>query len=238
LKRIAVIAVVILLCVSSCVKKNIPEPPAVPGLDYYPVTEGKYVIYEVDSTVYTELPRDTVQSKYLIKEKIADSFTDNEGKEARRIERYIKKFDPLKSYDSTPWTMKEVYLLNADNKKIQVQEGNIRFTKLIFPVEPKASWNGNAGNTKGEQFYAYEYVDRHEAVGKITLDNVLMVKQFEYSTLISYQNYNEKYAKGVGLVAKEITDLLSNNVIAGKPVTDRIESGIIYKQTLVTYGYE
>jgi hypothetical protein len=223
----------------SCTKKKVENPGIeLLGLDYYPLTKGKFVVYEVDSTVYNELPTDTVIYKYLIKEKVAASFIDNLGNEAYTIERYIKFYDPNTAYDSMPWKIKEVWMLNATDKSIQVSEGNIRYTKLVFPVQEKASWNGNASNTLGEQIYVYDYIEKKETLNNNVLNNVLLVKQLDYTTLISSQQYFEKYAKGIGLVSREITDILSNNVVAGKTAIERIESGIIYKQILVTYGYE
>lgn len=198
------------------------------GFDYFPLTSGKFVIYDVDSIVYTEVPRDTFEYKYRIKEKIADSFVDNTGQNSIRLERYIKKFNASTPYDSTAWTMKEVYMINASEKNIQVQEKNVRFIKLIFPVEENASWNGNAANTLGEEIYTYENIEK----------NTLKVNQKEFRTLISYENKFEKYAKGTGLIEKQNTYLLSNNIIPNVAVEDRIEKGFIYKQTLVSYGYE
>ncbi|MDO8998687.1 MAG: hypothetical protein Q7W45_02900 [Bacteroidota bacterium] len=222
----------------SCAKKKIPDSSVLLGLDYYPTTIGKFVVYNVDSTIYNSLTQTSVTTQYQIKEKITENFIDNEGQEALRLERFIKKFNPLKSYDSMPWMIKEVWMINATNKSIQVVEGNVRFTKLIFPIQQFANWNGNAKNTIGEWLYSYNYIDKSETIGTKVLDKVLLVKQKENRTLISYQNYNEKYAKGIGLVYREITDVLSNNVIANVPVEGRIEDGIIYKQTLVNYGYE
>ena len=227
------------LFVTSCTKKKIPQDDSLLGLDYYPTTKGKYVIYDVDSTVYNNFPTITViNTKYRIKEKIADSYTDNEGQPAIRLERYIKMFNATKPYDSIPWTIKEVWMVNANKKIIQVSEGNIRYTKLIFPVQTGASWNGNARNTLGQWDYTYDYIDKKETINNNALDKVLYVKQFYFPTAISYQNYFEKYAKGVGLVYREINDIYSNTVVAGVPVQDRIETGVIYKQTIVTYGYE
>jgi len=222
----------------SCAKKKIPVDESLLGLDYYPTNIGRFVIYDVDSAVYNSLTQDTVITKYRIKEKITETFTDNEGNEALRLERFMKKFNPLKPYDSIAWTMKEVWMVNATKKSVQVVEGNVRYTKLIFPIQQGASWNGNAKNTIGEWLYTYDYIDKQETIGSKQVDKVLNVKQKNYRTLISYQNYTEKYAKGIGLVYREITDVLSNNVIPNVAVENRIEDGLIYKQTLVTYGNE
>jgi hypothetical protein len=137
-----------------------------------------------------------------------------------------------------PWIIKEVWLVNADQKTIQVVEGNIRYTKLIFPVSANSSWNGNAGNTMPEQLYTYDYIDMKETINGTVLQNVLSVKQNEFRTLISYEKETEKYAKGIGLVYREIYNILSNTIVQNVPVENRIESGLIYTQTLVTYGYE
>jgi hypothetical protein len=222
----------------ACSKKEISNTNNLLGLDYYPLTIGKYVIYEVDSLVYGVLPRDTSSYKYQIKEVLVESFTDAEGKTAYKLHRYIKKFDPKKKYDSIPWQIKEVWMVNASLKNIQVVESNKRYTKLIFPIEDKATWNGNAGNTEGERLYTYNYIDKNESFNNSKFENVLMVKQFEYRTLISYENYVEKYAKGVGLVYREIKNIVSQDIKPGVAVDNRIESGLVYKQTYIAHGYE
>ncbi len=233
-----ILAACLLALLPACRKKSIPADVSVLGLDYYPTTSGKYVVYDVDSIVYTDLPKDTLVYKYRIKEKLTDSFTDNQGKPAIRLERYLKMFNPAKSYDSIPWTIKEVWMVNTDQKSVQVVESNTRFTKLIFPVQQNALWNGNAGNTLGEWSYSYDYIDKTETINSNTLNNVLQVIQKNDRTAISYKHYVEKYAKNIGLVYREIRDLISNKTITSAPVEDRIETGIIYKQTLVTYGNE
>ncbi len=228
----------IVVFVTSCTKKTITNNDSLLGLDYYPTQLGKYVVYEVDSTIYGVLPRDTTVYKYLIKEKLTDNFIDNEGRSAIKLERYVKHFNASKPYDSIAWTIKEVWMINANNKSVQVVEANKRYTKLIFPIEEKASWNGNAGNTESERLYTYNYVDRAEIFKGNLLEKVLMVTQHEYRTLISYENYAEKYAKGIGLVYREIKNIQSQTIVPNMPIENRIESGLVYKQTLVTYGYE
>ncbi|PBQ34315.1 hypothetical protein CNR22_21910 [Sphingobacteriaceae bacterium] len=236
--HVFIVAGLILFLLVSCSKKEIAQDSSLLGLEYYPTDLGKFVIYDIDSTVYTQLPKDTLVYKYRIKEKLVENFTDNTGQPAIRIERSVKRFDPLKSYDSIPWTIKEAWMINANKSSIQVVESNQRITKLIFPVQEKISWDGNANNTLGIQEFTYDYIDRTETIASTSFPSVLLVKQKDYRTLISYEYYIEKYAKGVGLVSREIKDLLSNTIVANMPVESRIESGIIYKQTLVTYGYE
>jgi hypothetical protein len=234
----AVIILAVLLLGFSCAKKKVPADDSLLGLSYYPVIQGNYVIYDVDSTVYGALNHDTAKYKYRIKEKIADTFTDNEGKEAIRLERYIKMYNPNKSYDSIPWTMKEVWMINADKKSIQVSERDIRYTKMIFPIQEKATWKGNVRNNLGDWDYEYTYIDKSEKINNVQLDKVLSIKQYELRTFISLDVYTEKYAKDIGLVYREITFLQSPNVLSGIPVENRIVGGTIYKQYIVSHGHE
>lgn len=208
------------------------------GLDYYPTKIGKFVVYDVDSIVYNDLSLDTITYKYRIKERLVEDFIDNEGRRAIRLERFIKMYNPNRSYDSIPYTIKEAWMINADDKKVQVVESNLRYTKMIFPVAQNQIWNGNASNNLGELMYSYSAIDKTETINTVALDKVLTVKQRDDRTLISVQYYIEKYAKGVGLVYREIKDIYSNTVVASIPVEQRIEKGLIYKQTLVSYGYE
>jgi hypothetical protein len=237
LKIVGRIAVFFLILSLACTKKAQKPQPEISGPEYYPSASGRFVVYEVDSVIYTDLPKDTITYKYRIKEKLADSFTDNSGKPAQRLERFIKVFNPKIPYDSMQWKMKEVWMVNIDERGVQVVESNIRYTKLSFPVIENASWNGNAYNTLPEWNYTYEYIDKAEKINGYDLQT-LKVKQKEFRTLISYENYCEKYAKGVGLVYREMQNIHSNNIVAGVPVEKRIEKGSIYKQTLLSYGHE
>ena len=50
-----------MVCVllTSC-KKKTEDATSVLGLDYYPTKIGKFVVYDVDSTVYNDLSMDTI----------------------------------------------------------------------------------------------------------------------------------------------------------------------------------
>ena len=100
------------------------------------------------------------------------------------------------------------------------------------------TWNGNAHNTDGRQDYLYEYADRAEQIQSVALQRVLKVKHHDLKTLISHENSSEKYAAGIGLVARESAAYFSNTIVAGVPVEQRIEYGYIYRQTVLNYGTE
>jgi hypothetical protein len=89
-------------------KKKTEDPPDV-GYAYAPENIGKYIIYDVDSTIYDDFFNDTIYYKYRIKEKLEEVFTDNQGRKAIKLVRYIKKYNDTVSYDNIAWTVKDVW---------------------------------------------------------------------------------------------------------------------------------
>ncbi|MGE0569188.1 MAG: hypothetical protein AB7O73_14715 [Bacteroidia bacterium] len=121
---------------------------------------------------------------------------------------------------------------------IQVVEDNFRYTKLAFPIKEDQTWDGNAFNTLPMQDYKYAYFDKPETLNNLSFAKVVKVDQKNEASLIEKKAQFEKYAKGVGLIEKEIIEIYSNNVIQGIPIEQRIEKGYIYKQRIIAYGKE
>lgn len=236
---ICILSVLTALAFVSCKKKKTEAPPDV-GYGYAPDIIGKYVVYDVDSTVFDDFAKDTLYYKYRIKEKLAETFTDNQGREAIRLIRYVKRYDPAVSYDQMDWTLKDVWNYTRTNTALEVVEENVRYTKLVFPVKTDVSWNGNAQNTQPAMEYKYLFTGQKHSVNGTAFDEVLCVEQKDdkRKNVIHRQYYIEKYAKTVGLIYREITDVYSNAVVAGVPVEQRIEKGIIYKLTYISHGIE
>lgn len=223
-----------LLGLISC-KKNKESITINAGKDYFPIKINNYIIYEIDSTVYNEITHIPTTYKYQLKEVITQSFTNDENTTTYRLERYIKWYDSTKPYDQIPWQIKNVWTIIPYPSSIEKIEDNIRYVKLIFPVKENARWNGNAKNTLGNKNYIYEYVDKPEYINNIYFDKTLKVKQYEFRSLINYQYEVEKYAKNIGLVYKEITNLESQTINPHIPVENRAEKGFIYKMKIVDW---
>jgi hypothetical protein len=200
----------------------------------------------VDSTIYDDFDGDTIYYKYRIKEKLEDHYTDNEGRKVIKLVRYMKKYDSIISYDNMSWEVKDVWNYTKTASTLEVVEEDQRFTKLIFPVKEEAAWDGNAANTIGKWDYTYEYTDKAEVINGVSFNEVLKVvqKDDKLQNAIHRQYYIEKYARGIGLVYREIKDLTSDTPTIDPvthqvtPVETRITKGVIYKLKYVTHGYE
>jgi len=222
------------ICFFSCKKDN--ELHLDFGYGYAPTDVGRYVIYNVDSTIYDPFNKDTVYYKYQLKELAQSVFPDNEGRPSLRIERYIKPYNPLISYDSMSWTLKNVWYSTRTTRDFERVESNIRFVRLIFPDNDQANWNGNAQNTLGDWEYQYNGVNTKMTMGGMTFDSTASVTQLVDTNQINYRIYSEVYAKNVGMISKQIIDVYNDTYVSSGSVLTRIKGGVIYSATVIAYG--
>jgi hypothetical protein len=232
--RLIVIGLLFLLV--SCKKNKVEEPPDL-GYDYYPGKVGSYVVYDVDSISYPALSVDTLYYKFQIKEKIDSVFTDNQGRPTLKIIRYRKNYNDTIPYSLMDWEFQDVWWANVTKTTVEVVEENIRFVKLIFPVKKSATWNGNAQNTIGQWDYKYSEIDAAATVGGISFDKTLKVTQKYFPSAISYENYYERYAKGVGMIYRIIENYDYQDG-SGNANPGHIYEGVFYEMRINSYGTE
>lgn len=206
------------------------------GYGYAPQVVGSYIIYDVDSTIYSEFNHDTIYYKYQLKELVESVFPDNQGRPSLRIERYIRNYNPNLVYDSIPWTLKNVWYSTITATDYERVESNQRYVKLIFPPVLNVNWNGNAQNTMGDWEYSYFAVNIPQAIGTNNFDSTAIVIQKDETNLLDRRYYKEIYAKKVGLIFKQIFDVYDTNLDV-TPVITRIKGGVYYAQTIHSYGH-
>ena len=188
----------------SCSKKEIVTPDN--GYDYAGLEVGKYVIYDVDSLTYDDFTATIDTAIYQLKEVVDSKIIDLEGDDAFKIIRYRR------DNDTSNWVLIDVWNSKITRTNFQKVEENIRFVKLIFPIKVDKNWNGNAMNNLAEMEYEFTAIDQPETIGGNSLSNVLSVIQEDDPNLISPKYFEEKYAKGVGLVYKKSRELTRGNL--------------------------
>ena len=216
----------------SCKKDNLVPEKVDLGYEYFPVKIGHTLIYDVDSIAYLQPSGDTIIEKFRIKECIETVYKDNQNRDTYKLVRYKKKYQQGVSYDLLDWVLQDVWSVNLNKTRAEVNEENLRFIKLIFPIEKNATWNGNAQNNLGEWSYKYTEVHQPLTLNGLQYDSTLTVTQKKENTAIYYKNYTEQYAKGVGMIYKEVSDY-TFKVVNGILYPGKISEGVIYKMKLV-----
>ena len=233
-----------LLLLASCETK-IEENNLDFGYNYFPLEVGKTWIYQLDSTVFDTTGMGTVvsSSTTFSKETIVEKFTGADGNEVYRIERSERKTD------TDPWKVKDVWSAELETQKAIRTEENFRFVKMIFPLLGNEIWDGNqyidkstniilAGETV-EIFKNWEYevisISEPEQIGDFAFEEVTTISQADSENLIELRFSREKYAKGVGLVYKEMRILDTQAISETTPWEDKAQKGFILIQTLIDY---
>ena len=228
------IVIVLSFILFSCKKDDVVPEKLDLGYDYFPVKVGQYLIYDVDSIAYLQPSGDTVIEKFRIKESIEAIYKDNQNRNTYKLIRYKKKYQPGVSYNQIDWELQDVWSVNLTASTAEINEENQRFIKLIFPVEKNSTWNGNAQNNLGEWNYKYTEVHQPLTLNGLQFDSTLTVTQKNESTAIYYKNYTEQYAKGVGMIYKEVSDY-TFKVVNGILFPGKISEGVIYKMKLIEH---
>lgn len=245
------------LVLVSCSKRETAPPladAAAAQHAYFPLVPGKYIVYSVDSIVYDFVPggiaRDS--SRTFVREQVGDTLYDNTGQLVYTIERYERQ------RADAPWALQSVRTASRTAKQAISTENNLRFLKLVFPMDRRSEWNGNLWidpeleiEVAGERMrlfsnwrYEVDSIDIKANIGAFSFDSVLVVTEADDSNIIEKRFSKARYAKGVGLVQREqwILDSQYCNRVpppadcATKPWLDKAEKGYVLKQTIIEYN--
>ena len=225
------------------------------GYDYFPLEPGREYVYEVDSIVFQEtvggIRPDT--SRTFLMERVVDSLLDGAGETVYRIERLERR------NAEDPWTVKNIWTASRNARQAFRTEDNLRFIKLIFPVKTGLNWDGNAFVPEGieytgssrlvEIYKGWDYnllsVDEPATVGNMSFDRVATVSLADFESIIEYRYAIEQYARGVGLIYREmfIADTQctfccggdTGAACQGLSWEDKAEHGFILRHRLISY---
>ena len=126
---------IIIIC--SCNKNN-PLITANPA-DYYPMHVGNYIIYRMDSLKFVNVGSQDSVISYHAKEVVDDTITDNLGRLSYRVIRYLSDTNEI-----AEWTPSIAYMVTPLPGSVEVVENNLRFIKMVTPVQDGITWLGNA----------------------------------------------------------------------------------------------
>ncbi|MEJ2004921.1 MAG: hypothetical protein P8X57_08155, partial [Cyclobacteriaceae bacterium] len=109
------------ILLSAC-NSTVDPDPVLTGSDYFPLTVGHFIEYDVQETTYS-LNSGAVERSYQIRQEIADSIVNQSGSTTFVIYRYRR------DSENDAWTFLTTWSARLENNRIVVQEGNIPFIK-------------------------------------------------------------------------------------------------------------
>lgn len=236
----------LVLFFTSC-KKEYDDLELPPLSEYYPLTIGNYIDYDLDSLIFTNFGQNLVHKQFEAREIVADSINDLEGNVSYRIDRY------LRTNSNQSWQPSMSYIVTPKRERIEVVENNLRYIKMVLPISSSTEWNGNSfidtkDITQDLRFmdgwnYQYDSIGAPLSMNGLSLNNTLKVEQADETIggnptdpgtsygerIIGY----EKYASGIGLVEREFTHWVYQGAVPGRAA---FYNGFGIKMTVKGFG--
>ncbi|MCB0696997.1 MAG: hypothetical protein KDC07_06515 [Chitinophagaceae bacterium] len=198
----------------SCKKPDDRPAPPQAEQEYYPLEIGKWVVYDVDSTIWDDTFCVKRFYHYQVRHRVADTFTDESGRPSYRVETSIRK------RVEDDWMPHKVFYATNTNVTLETVHDQQRFINMVFPIENGVTWKGNnyiLTNDPDYAFYGdwdYEYKNVGEAynTGFEIFANTVTVEEVDRAesdpevfpdVYASRTSSREVYASGVGMVFRE-----------------------------------
>ena len=130
---------IVLICtVFTGCKEEIEDLQLEPLTDYLSLQPGKYIIYRLDSTVFTQSGRVQEIHSYQEKVVIDKEITDNMGRPGYRLYRFLRD-----AGGQNPWTSSGSFFITPTTGGTEIIEDNLRVLKMILPIKEGETWKGN-----------------------------------------------------------------------------------------------
>lgn len=230
------------LLLSACEKQSDPDDFMVEYLfDYFPVNTDIGVVYQVDSMLFKRgisgLEIDT--QSYIVETQLKDSIDLPNGLSYVWEHKYQSLEDPFNVHY-------QVVSRTISQDRAIILEDNLSYISLVFPPNVQTRWNGlsliNADSVQytiaGESIRPFKDWNQFRIIekdgsytyGDMTFNNVVTVLQTDSENAIEKRYSLERYAKGFGLIYKEMWILDTQN-ISDQPWEQKAERGFIFKQS-------
>jgi len=247
LNRKLILLLFAILCIFACKEETLTPKEVQVGYDYYPLEVGKFLTYQVDSiifdTVGLEVFVDT--STIMVREAVVDSYEGEQGQQIFAIERSERK------EDSEEWAIKDVYSTYRTDLKAVRTEENLNFVKMIFPVSRGKNWEGVGFNKDKRVIIAGESIEMFKnwesvitkvgeplLIGSFAFDDVTTIEVARDTNAIELRSGYEQYAKGIGLIYRELSILNTQNTAPDENVLweEKAQEGFLLYQRLIDHN--
>jgi hypothetical protein len=201
MNKLFLLLVLAFTVLAACKKNEDPEF----YYDYAPMNQGHYVTYAVREVYIDTALNINDTNDYFLKAVIGDTITDNEGRIARRYERYVRQ------NTTDPWVLQDIWTTILDGNRVEVVEENQRVIKLVLAPDKLKEWKANVYNMLPELECYYREIQEPATFNGFSFEETVIVEQEDFFSLIDFRRKYERYARGVGMYYKHFKDYKISN---------------------------
>jgi hypothetical protein len=224
--------------------KNETETLPNRGKDYYPLTIGSTALFDLDSVVYDPITSSVSRIdtyRWQAREILSDTSRSKSGDLTFIVDRSIR---PKIGGD---WIPRETFGASLTADYALLSENNLTYIKFPTYFNTGTTWDGNLFNNVATKFdIAGEILEpfskkwtftilsygKAEKVGTKDYTDVLTVEAQSDPKILTEKRYSlEKYAKGIGLVYREIKILDTQKLDAAIVWEKKAQKGFILRMT-------
>jgi hypothetical protein len=219
-----------ILLATSCMSDETEGIVELKDHEYMPLQKGRYYIYAITETEYVSGPEGQTNN-YQLKMEMNDSIATKGD-----FFTYVIQLSTRFSVDQ-PWVPTETWSALFNEREAIVQEGNVSFVKLAIPLTLGRIWNGNLYNNIDEEEYSLGFIGQPVRLGNLNfLDAIEVIQKNDTDPIVGNDVRKEIYARGVGLISREVETIVycsNSQSCIGQKI---IESGFVKEQVLIEYG--
>ena len=165
---------------------------------YFSLKIGSYSEFSVQDILYDDFKNSIDTFNYQIKEVNESSFKDNLGRNAIRVDRYIRNNDTIN------WDYLNTWYAAIDAHSVERVENNSRKIVISFPISYDAVWNSNEFNMDYVNNVFYTSFHKPYTINNTRYDSSISIESVVISNSVKERAYEEVYVKNIGLVYKNI----------------------------------
>ncbi|MDE1191958.1 MAG: hypothetical protein PW786_07460 [Arachidicoccus sp.] len=218
-RKIIFLIVIVLFACISCTKDKEENFSVVSCKEYMPMHLGDVQLYRLDSLVPTAFGQSMITKSYIAKDTVVAQRLDAVGDTTFDVSRFVT--DTLRSGS---WALTTAYqIVYTKNTCDLIQADGKRFIKLSTPVRNGYFWDGNQYFVSGANqsssdsdwaYYGWNY--SYDSVGAsynsaynvysnaVIVNEINDLEPFDPDAYIQTQYAQEVYAKGVGLIYRNM----------------------------------